>query len=175
MDKETLVNYFANSWQGEIEKYKYSGNALIERMANKRVLDVGCGFHYFKDKVSDIYGIDIANPAADMVCDVLDYTTQEPYDVVLCLGSLNFGPANIVYAQTQHVVENLLAPGGTIFWRCNPGLHDHKHAGMEAIDFFEWSFDLHEEWSELLGCSLDVAVWDTDDRIYAEWTKKDVL
>lgn len=172
MDKETLVNYFADSWQSEIEKYKYSGRALVERIGpNKRVLDIGCGFHYFKDKFDDIYGIDIANNCADEVIDVLDFTTKEKYNAILCLGSINFGTSDIVFDQCKHIVDNLLESGGTIYWRCNPGLHDHKWKGMEAIDFFSWSFELHETWSELLHCKLDVCTWDTDDRIYAEWTK----
>ena len=173
MDKETLKDYFANSWKGEIEKYQYSGPALIERIGKDcPVLDIGCGFHYFKDKFDDIYGIDIANSCADQVCDVLDFYSDRRYCAILCLGSLNFGSADVVFSQVEHVVNNLLDDNGTIYWRCNPELHDHKHKGMENIDFFKWSFDLHEEWSQLLGCEILKLVWDTDNRIYAEWRKK---
>jgi hypothetical protein len=172
MDKKTLIDYFANSWKGEIEKYKYSGPALIDQIGtHKSVLDIGCGYHYFKNKFDDIYGIDIANSCADEVIDVLEFTSDKRYEAILCLGSINFGPEELVYKQCKHIVEQLLAKNGVIYWRCNPGLHDHKHKGMELIDFFPWSFDLHEKWSRQLGCDLLKCVWDTDDRIYAEWRK----
>lgn len=172
MDKNTLVNYFANSWQSNIEKYKYSGPALIEKIGqDASVLDIGCGFHYFKDKFTTIYGIDIANPAADQVVDVLEYKPYKKFDAILCLGSINFGSADTVFNQCKYIVDTLLKSGGTIYWRCNPGLHDHKWDGMEEIDFFPWTMDLHKTWSELLNCKLSICTWDTDDRIYAEWIK----
>lgn len=172
VDKETLISYFANSWQSELEKYEYSGNALIDKTANaEQVLDVGCGFNYFKGKINNLIGIDIANPNADIVIDVLDYNPGIQFDAILCLGSINFGEEELVYSQCSHVVD-LLKPGGTIYWRCNPGLSDHKWDGMEKIDFFPWSFEYHEKWSRQLGCDLLQCVWDTDDRIYAEWRKQ---
>jgi hypothetical protein len=137
---------------------------------NDSVLDVGCGFNYFKGKIKNLTAIDIANKNADIVIDVLEYTPGEQYDIIFCLGSINFGKEDIVYQQCEHVVS-LLKPTGVIYWRCNPGLHDHKWKGMELIDFFPWSFELHEKWSRQLQCELLKCEWDTDDRIYAEWRK----
>jgi hypothetical protein len=171
MDKTTLIDYFSSSWQSDIKKYKYSGDALLDKVTdNDTILDVGCGFNYFKGKIKNLVGIDIANKNADIVTDVLDYTPEVTYDVIFCLGSINFGKEDIVYNQCKHVVD-LLSSNGIIYWRCNPGLHDHKWNGMELIDFFPWSFELHEKWSRQLGCELLKCVWDTDDRIYAEWRK----
>jgi hypothetical protein len=115
--------------------------------------------------------IDPSNPRADYIVALEEFVTDKQYDAVLCLGSLNFGSSDTVYAQCQRAVE-LTKSGGTIYWRCNPGLHDHLHDGMEQIDFFEWSFDLHEKWTRQLDCDLLQCSWDTDNRIYAEWRKK---
>lgn len=167
-----LIEYFAKSWQGNLPKYKYSGLALLDKIdKNYSVLDIGCGDNFFKQHFPNLVGIDPANPCADHLVALEEYVTDEKYAAILCLGSLNFGSSDVVYAQCKRAVE-LLKPGGTIYWRCNPGLHDHPHAGMEDIDFFEWSFELHQLWSESLNCELAECVWDTDNRIYAEWRKK---
>lgn len=167
-----LIDYFGKSWEGNLPKYQYSGLALLDKIAkDSQVLDIGCGDNFFKQHFDNLVGIDPANKNADYIVALEEYYTEDTYDAVLCLGSLNFGPYETVYNQVKKAVE-LTKPGGVIYWRCNPGLHDHKHEGMEDIDFFRWSFDLHEEWSQILECEILQLVWDTDDRIYAEWRKK---
>jgi len=167
-----LVEYFGKSWQGNLPKYKYSGLALLNKISkDASVLDIGCGSNFFKQHFNNLVGIDPSNPAADYMTALEEFTTDDHYDAVLCLGSLNFGPYETVYNQCKRAVE-LTKPGGTIYWRCNPGLHDHPHKGMEDIDFFEWSFELHEKWTRQLDCDLLQCTWDTDNRIYAEWRKR---
>lgn len=167
----SLVNYFGKSWNSNIKKYKYSGLALLEKInQHDSILDVGCGDNFFKQYYTNLVGIDPSNPKADYQLALEEYVTSDLYDSVLCLGSLNFGSEQTVKAQVQQVV-NLTRPGGTIYWRCNPGLHDHPWPGQEHIDFFPWSIDLHKLWSEEFGCQLKFCDWDTDNRIYAEWVK----
>jgi hypothetical protein len=167
-----LINYFGKSWQGNLQKYQYSGLALLDKIdKDASVLDIGCGDNFFKNHFTNLTSIDPSNPRADYIVALEEFVTDKQYDAVLCLGSLNFGSSDTVYAQCQRAVE-LTKSGGTIYWRCNPGLHDHLHDGMEQIDFFEWSFDLHEKWTRQLDCDLLQCSWDTDNRIYAEWRKK---
>lgn len=164
-----LVEYFGKSWKGNLPKYKYSGLALLDKIdANSTVLDVGCGDNFFKSHFPNLIGIDPSNNKADIKVSIEEFDCDKKFDALLCLGSLNFGSAESVFAQCKKAV-NLTNPSGTIYWRCNPGLHDHPHQGQERIDFFEWSFDLHQEWSKQLGCKLVFCEWDTDNRIYAEW------
>ena len=173
MTKDEMVNYFATSWQSEIEKYEFSGPSLAERIsADAMVLDVGCGPHYFKGKIKNIIGIDPAFPQADFQCTLEEFhrNANNKYDAILCLGSLNFGDEETVFNQCK-LVTDLLAPNGTIYWRCNPGLKDHVYEGQENIDFFRWSFRHHEMWSKQLGCTLVDIKWDVDNRIYAEWKR----
>ena len=166
-----LINYFGKSWRGNLQKYQYSGLALLDKIpADASVLDIGCGDNFFKQHFKNLIGIDPSNPKADRMVALEEFYTDQQYDAVLCLGSLNFGSKETVYNQCKRAVE-LTKSGGTIYWRCNPGLHDHPHAGMEDIDFFDWSIQLHEIWSRQLGCDLLKCVWDTDNRIYAEWRK----
>lgn len=166
-----LIDYFGKSWCGNLQKYQFSGLALLDKIdKNADVLDIGCGNNFFKKHFKNLTGIDPSNPLADYIVALEEFETKTQYDAVLCLGSLNFGTSETVYAQCKRAVE-LTRPGGTIYWRCNPGLHDHPHAGMEDIDFFKWSFELHEEWSRQLGCDMLECIWDTDNRIYAEWKK----
>ena len=167
-----LIDYFGKSWQGELQKYEYSGLALLNKIPqDAEILDVGCGKNFFKQHFTNLTGIDPANEHADYLVGIEEFVTDKQYDALLCLGSLNFGSVETVYSQCKRAVE-LTKSGGTIYWRCNPGLHDHKHAGMEDVDFFAWSFELHEEWARQLNCDLLQCVWDTDDRIYAEWRKQ---
>lgn len=167
-----LIDYFGKSWKGNIPKYQYSGLALLNKIdKDSSILDIGCGNNFFKQHFTNLIGIDPSNPAADYIVALEEFVTDKQFDAVLCLGSLNFGDSDTVFAQVKRAVE-LTKPGGTIYWRCNPGLHDHPHAGQEDINFFPWSFELHEEWSRQTGCDLLQCTWDTDNRIYAEWRKQ---
>jgi hypothetical protein len=166
-----LIDYFGKSWQGNLQKYQYSGLSLLDKIdKSANILDIGCGVNFFKQYFTNLTGIDPSNPRADYIVALEEFVTDSKYDAVLCLGSLNFGSEEKVYSQTKLAVE-LTKSNGVIYWRCNPGLHDHEWKGMELINFFPWSFELHEKWSRQLGCELVKCTWDTDDRIYAEWRK----
>ena len=100
------------------------------------------------------------------------------WDVVLCLGSINFGDQKTIENQVYRAVK-LCKPGGKIFWRCNPGItHDIEHARW--IDFYPWSVKEMERLAKQFDCEINEVDWDMPDddaeirwgnRIYAEWTK----
>ena len=77
---------------------------------------------------------------------IMDYDPDVTYDVVLCLGSINFGDTNKILNELEHVV-NLTSPDGKIFFRVNPGLmHDPMEAPkMAKMKHFLKAFILETE------------------------------
>ena len=173
--KNTLNNYFENSWKPNYDKFKYSGWALLDKIdKNKTILDVGCGYNLFKEHFgNNLYGIDPANDEADERVSIEDFNSAgNQWDIILCLGSLNFGDESIVKPQVEKVVS-LCKKGGIIYWRQNPGLGDHPWKGVEEVVFFPWTVELNYDWANLLNCSVVECCWD-NTRIYAEWVRNEV-
>ena len=108
--------------------------------------------------------------------DLMDARVDGEYDVVLCLGSLNFGCEKQIDKQIEKAVS-LCKPGGSLFWRVNPGL-THSRAGAEWVDFFEWSPDKLREFAETHNCDcVDIQEdrWREDKeglRYYAHWIRR---
>jgi len=137
IDDACLQRYFSKHWQNDMKKWKYSGLSLIDEVNNlkpRSVLDVGCGYNEFKGKIHNLIGIDPYNDKADIRVGTLDYKTDRKFDVILCLGSVNFGSRDKIIAEVGRCV-NLLSDDGLMFFRVNPGL---KHDKPEAdwIEFF---------------------------------------
>lgn len=174
IDDKVLDNYFRNHWQGEMSKYKYSGPALIDEINSlkpRRVLDIGCGYHEFKGKIDNLVGIDPYNSAADYEVKLLDYNTEEKFDAVMALGSINFGSTDKVFAELEHAVK-LCNPGAVLFFRANPGL-PHDKDSSNWISFYPWDSNF------VVNCAsqLDVDILDlrTDshkNRMYFVWRTK---
>ena len=57
---ETELKYFRDSWQPDYSKFNYSGWALLDKIKDTdMVLDIGCGYNLFKEKLGDrLWGID---------------------------------------------------------------------------------------------------------------------
>jgi hypothetical protein len=75
-----------------MKKWKYSGLKLIEEVnaLNPRsVLDIGCGYNEFKGKIRNLTGIDPYNDRADYKISIMDFRSNEKFDVILCLGSVS--------------------------------------------------------------------------------------
>lgn len=175
-DRHFLEQYFSTDWlQGNrsLAQYRHSGYALVHKVhPDERVLDVGCGTNPFKNLIPNLHGIDITNVGCDEVIAIEDFVTEDKYDVAFCLGSINFGDIDTIRKQIA-AVDKALTPNGRIYWRCNPGLKDHKNDKVEQIDFFPWSFDYHVKLSIEFGYSLHTFRHDGENhnRLYAEWLK----
>jgi hypothetical protein len=134
MDQGNILrDFFLNTWN-----VNSVDAALVERVKSlrpSRVLDVGCGANQYKGLLPNLYGFDIVNPKADEVCDILDFKTDDVYDVILCLGSINFGSEEDVVSRLTKV-RGWLAPGGTIFMRVNPGI---PWPEQPELVMFPWS------------------------------------
>ena len=173
IDDACLHKYFSKYWQNDMKKWKYSGLALIDEVNSlkpRAVLDVGCGYNEFKGKIDNLIGIDPYNDLADFETGTLDYKTDEKFDVILCLGSVNFGNRDKIIAEIKKCVE-LLADGGTMFFRVNPGVqHDKPEA--KWIEFFAWNVPFIIELSNMFNLDILDIRDDTNQRKYFIFRKK---
>jgi SAM-dependent methyltransferase len=172
IDDACLHKYFSKYWQNDMKKWKYSGLALIDEVNSlkpRAVLDVGCGYNEFKGSIDNLIGIDPYNDKADLMVSTLDYKTDQKFDVILCLGSVNFGSKDKITAEVGRCV-NLLADGGTMFFRVNPGLN-HDKPEADWIEFFAWNVPFIIELAEMLNLKVLDIRDDTNQRKYFVYRK----
>jgi len=173
IDDACLHNYFSRYWQNDMKKWKYSGLALIDEVNSlkpRAVLDVGCGYNEFKGKINNLTGIDPYNDRADLRVSAMEYKTDKRFDVILCLGSVNFGNRDKITAEVGRCV-NLLAEGGTMFFRVNPGIqHDRPEA--KWIEFFAWNVPFIIELAQMFNLEVLDIRDDTNKRKYFVLRKK---
>ena len=173
IDNACLHKYFSKYWEANMKKWKYSGLSLIKEVNELRpraVLDVGCGYNEFKGKIDNLVGIDPYNDNADFQIGTLEYKTEKKFDVILCLGSVNFGSRDKIIAEVGRCV-NLLAADGTMFFRVNPGIqHDRPEA--QWIEFFSWNVPFIIELAEIFNLRVLDIRDDTNSRKYFVYRKK---
>ena len=161
VNEAVLEQYFSKVWQPQTKKYKYSGLSIIDEvnaLKPKNVLDLGCGYNEFKGKIDNLVGVDPYNDKADIKSTILDFPglggaiRGSVFDVTICLGSINFGSVDKVYAELEHAVK-LTKTNGLLYFRVNPG---EQHTAPEAkwIEFFEWSNEFIINSLGPLNCSL---------------------
>ena len=179
-NQEFLNEYFSKSWCSSTDKYIYSGYAICDKISEEDyVIDIGCGGNPFKGHISKLLGIDPANDAADIKTTIEEFVPNQKYNVALCLGSINFGNETIIAKQIKKV-NDLLHPCSKVFWRLNPGQHDHvdrnhNHINKcDQIDFFPWSFEKLAEYAKKYGFEQINCAHDSNGdhiRLYAEWVR----
>jgi hypothetical protein len=170
-NQQHLNEYFGHEWKSDIEKYVYTGPGLANKIApDEWVLDVGCGYNYFKGKIKHLVGIDPANDHADVKVSIEDYNTEQKFDVAFCLGSINFG--NVIDITKQIIkLESMMKLNSRIYWRCNPGLQDHKTEGCKQITFYKWTENEQLRFANEMGYKVAFMDWDNGNRLYAEWVR----
>ena len=151
---DDLVRFLSpDRWQSPLGDFEHSGYALVEEvraLAPRFVVDVGCGYNLFKHKIPNLIGIDLANPAADLVCDLLDAPIRPgSIDVVLALGAINYGDRPLIEQQLT-CVAGWLTRTGRLIMRVNPGM-----ATGPGLDFFKWSEDLIDPIGQAAGLRRD--------------------
>ena len=168
----SLDRYFSKYWQNDIKKWKYSGLALVEEVNSlkpRAVLDVGCGYNEFRGKINNLIGIDPYNDKADHEVGTLEYRTDQKFDVIMCLGSINFGSRDKIIAEVGRCVD-LLADGGTMFFRVNPGVQ-HNKPEAKWIEFFAWNTPFIIELSEIFNLKVLDIRDDSNQRKYFIYRK----
>ena len=172
IDVACLHNYFSKYWENDIKKWKYSGLALVDEVNNlkpRAVLDVGCGYNEFRGKIHNLTGIDPYNDRADLQVSTLEYRTEQKFDVMLCLGSVNFGDRDKIIAEIGRCVD-LLEDGGTMFFRVNPGVQ-HNKPEAKWIEFFAWNVPFMIELSEMFNLKVLDIRDDSNQRKYFIYRK----
>ena len=172
IDDACLHKYFSKYWQNDIKKWKYSGLALVDEVNSLRpraVLDVGCGYNEFKGKIDNLIGIDPYNDKADIQVSTLEYRTTQKFDVMLCLGSVNFGSRDKIISEVGRCVD-LLEDGGTMFFRVNPGVQ-HNKPEAKWIEFFAWNVPFIIELSEIFNLKVLDIRDDSNQRKYFIYRK----
>lgn len=167
-----LHKYFSKYWENDIKKWKYSGLALVEEVNSlkpRAVLDVGCGYNEFRGKIDNLIGIDPYNDRADHEVGTLEYRTDQKFDVIMCLGSINFGSRDKILAEIGRCVD-LLADGGTMFFRVNPGVQ-HNKPEAKWIEFFAWNVPFIIELSEIFNLKVLDIRDDSNQRKYFIYRK----
>lgn len=171
-DNQYMKKFFGEIWEPAIGTYQYSGWSVAEEIAKtdpQAVLDVGCGYHPFKDKIPNITGIDPYNKNADYMVDILDFTIEnESFDHIICFGSINFNSFEDIEERFKRVVE-LLKPEGKIYFRANPGI---SWPNGPYVDIFPWSFEIAYDLSKKYGLHLENFKQDSNDRLYFVFQKK---
>ena len=173
IDDAALGRYFSEVWQPEMKKFKYSGLSLIDEVNSlkpRSVLDIGCGYNEFKGKINNLVGLDPYNNRADIQCKIADYRTTEKYDVILALGSINFGSTDKIFAELERAVE-LTTPGGKLFFRVNPGVQ-HTPPESRWISFYPWNSNFIINCADYFGVDVLDIRNDSNNRMYFLWNKK---
>lgn len=171
IDQKYLARFFGEIWKPKTETFSYTGWAIVDEVNNlnpKKVLDVGCGYNQFKGRIANLVGIDPFNNNSDYMVDILEYNVDEKYDVILALGSINFNSFSDIDVRIKKVVS-LLADGGRIYMRANPGI---QHEKGPWVDVFPWSFENVTHFAKKYNLELVTYKKDNNDRIYFVYRKQ---
>jgi SAM-dependent methyltransferase len=140
-----------------VEKYPINGKTMIEEINNldpTLVVDLGCGLNQYKGVIKNLVGVDVVGCREDITADITDlkeHFTDHSVDVILALGSINFGEDDLIKRQLQEV-KRMLKVGGVAYFRANQNDHDKDHKG--DLHYYDWSQDLVEHWSTQLGFEI---------------------
>ena len=182
IDEAVLGKYFGEVWQPTTKKFKYSGLMLVDeinKLKPRSVVDLGCGYNEFKKQIPNLIGVDPYNKNADIQVSILDYRPDEKFDVVIVLGSINFGSTTKIFAELEHAVS-LCNSGAVMFFRVNPGLpHDEADRPVGSKNHSNWIYFYPWDANFIVNCAeqLNVDILDikTDShrgRIYFVWRTK---
>lgn len=170
LDRRYLKRFFGEIWKPRTDDYNYTGWNLAEEINKQNpqnVLDVGCGYNQFRGRIPNLIGIDPNNDCADYMVDILDYRVRPgTHDHIICLGSINFNSREDIEARFAHCVD-LLAPGGRMYFRANPGI---QWKNGPWVEIFAWSFQVVKELEEAYGLRLETFKQD-NDRLYFVYQK----
>jgi hypothetical protein len=169
-DVRYLSWFFGEVWKPRTEQYQWTGWRIAEeicRAGPRNVLDVGCGYNPFKGRIPGLVGIDPYNNCADFQVDILDYRVEpESYDHIIALGSINFNSREDIELRFGATVD-LLAPGGRLWMRVNPG---HSHKNGPWVEIFPWSFEIAYEIAKKFNLTLETVKQD-QDRLFFLFSK----
>jgi len=134
-----MKSYFSGKWSdSSLDQYDWSGWSLVDRINDMNpdsVLDVGCGFNRFKGKINNLWGIDPHNAAADEMISIEEYHGPQ-VDVVMALGSINFGHEELIDRQMD-ILDCIWKKKA--FFRVNPGIEHNWNSDWDGIVWYPWT------------------------------------
>jgi SAM-dependent methyltransferase len=170
LDQRYLRRFFGEIWKPKTGDYQWTGWSLVDEIKRhnpKNILDVGCGYNQFKERLPNLIGIDPYNDCADYMVDILDYHVRPgTHDHIICLGSINFNSRADIEARFARCVD-LLAPGGKMYFRTNPGI---QWKNGPWVEIFAWNFQMVKELEEKYSLKLETFKQD-NDRLYFVYSK----
>ena len=104
IDQKQIDDYFSGAWNGGKDKWTITNTANIASKIgpDETVLDIGCGYNPFFEHVKYLYAFDPAIDAGNEMCTLEEFDSQgNTYDVVLCMGSINFGTVEHITSQVR--------------------------------------------------------------------------
>lgn len=171
LDVKYSSHFFGEVWKPRTDAYGHTGWGIVDKVNNlnpKQVLDVGCGYNQFKSLIPNLIGIDPYNSNADYQVDILEYAAvEESFDAIIAFGSINFNSKEDIEARIANCVK-LLAPGGSMFFRVNPGI---QHEEGPWVDVFAWNFELAHEFAKKFSLNLIEYKKDANNRLYFKYQK----
>lgn len=117
----------------DILRYEETGLSLLQTLKQAKdavILDLGCEHNHYKQVIPSVIGVDIVNPAADIIADIVDMPFPDNYaDIILLFGILYCAeleritpgvysepPANILHKQLTEVIR-VAKPGAILYCR----------------------------------------------------------
>lgn len=170
IDHKYALRFWGGIWQPKTDVYQYTGWGIVDEIMKynpKKVLDVGCGYNQFKQRIPNLIGLDKYNNSADYMIDILEYNVDDRYDAVIVLGSINFGEYEDISVRFKKVFD-LTAPGGRIYVRANPG---ESHKNGPWIDIYKWDWDTVERIRKENEARLLTFKQDNSNRLYFVYEK----
>jgi SAM-dependent methyltransferase len=171
LDIQYSNRFFGMIWKPHTDDYIYTGWKLVEEINSlkpQKVLDVGCGYNQFKERIPNLIGIDPYNNCADYQVDIFEFVDElNSYDVIIALGSINFNSFDDIDARIKKCVE-LLKPNGKMFFRVNPGI---SHKNGPWVDIFPWNFEYIQQFAKIYNLKLETFKKDANNRLYFVYHK----
>jgi hypothetical protein len=159
----TLKNKFdPTGWTGftAFKNYKYSGVNLISEV-NKLdpdlVIDAGCGHNRFKGHITNLIGFDREPfPYADLHLGIDEINFRpESADVVLALGSIQFGDFDLVERHMDKIVQ-WVKPGGFVVMRV---MQEHYTELEYRNTHYVWTDNDIEYFTKKYSFTVDQGPW----------------
>ncbi len=161
MEEVEIKEYFSKHWnQTEIDPH------VVRRLESaKNPIDVGCGFNAYKKFNENLIGVDIVNEEADVICDILDFPNEGPFDLAICYGILHFNSYDWIRARLEWVLQHT-TDDAEILMKVNPcRKKDLKPENRSKVVFFDrWNRGLADHFAEV----YNLEVWN-----WREWRLSD--
>ena len=103
--------------------------------------------------------------------DISDFSCDDiKFDVVIALGSINFGSTDKVFAELEKAVS-LCTSKAVMFFRVNPG-HQHDKPEAKWITFYPWNSNFIMNCADYFNVDVLDLRNDSNNRMYFVWRTK---